>query len=429
MRIALAILVIAGVTAVVALADYPPVIRTLVFVYACGLLIGTLDEAVTSALQGQEKISRQNVGAAVNKIFFSVLMIGMVLHKAKLWMLAAAVGTANVVSLSVNLLAFRGMLGTLRWPTWTAMQGLASRGMPFMGWIVFLTLYGQIDPIVLHHVCGSATVGWYAAGFRLIKTTLFLPTAVTVALLPTLSRLHQEDPDRFPELARRMLGLVMLCGVPIALVCIAIPERLIALLHYPASFHNSIPVLRIGGFGVLLWFAANVVGTVVIASDGQSKMLRAAMAATFIGVPLCILCSYFGKAAIGNGAVGAISSDVTVELFLICCYLRMLPRGTFGRDNLVLIGKSIAAAGPMAFVLWYLAPKWGFWAAAPGILVYGLLCLALGCVRKNDLAMLGLALKRKAGQPPDDPGPPDVPGPMRETEDAAEEKTEVGAGR
>ena len=70
-----------------------------------------------------------------------------------------------------------------------------------------------------------------------VGTTLFLPTALTTALLPTLSRLYREDAGEFRLLARRMLGLIMLCGVPIALVLLLLPDR----LHRPAALPGRLP--------------------------------------------------------------------------------------------------------------------------------------------------------------------------------------------
>jgi O-antigen/teichoic acid export membrane protein len=423
LRVVLGVVMIAALAALVATLHYPSLTRTLVLVYACGLLIGAVDESVASALQGQEKLSRQNVAVLVNKTVFSVMMIALVLHKAELWMLATTVAATNAVSLCVNLTAFRSLFKTLRWPSRESLRDLAIRGLPFMGWSVFLTLYGQTDPIILGWMFDKPTVGWYSGAFRLIGTTLFLPTAVTVALLPTLSRLHHENEASFRDLARRMLNLVMLCSVPIALVCIVMPDRLFALIHYPASFHNSILVLRIGGFGVLLWFAANVLGTIVVASDGQNKMLRLAMMATAIGIPACIGCSYAGNIYLGNGAAGAMFSDVVLELIMVCSYLSILPRGMFNRNNLLLVVKSTIAAVPMAFIMWGLSAYWGFWAAFPSIAVYAALCLLLGCISKDDIAVAMMAFKRKVERPQDPTAP------KRETEDVVDEKTEVGAGR
>jgi O-antigen/teichoic acid export membrane protein len=258
--------------------------------------------------------------------------------------------------------------------------------LPFLGWGAFQTLYGQIDPLALSIVSGDATVGWYAAAFRLVCTTLFLPGAISTALMPTLSRLHRNDPAEFLHLGRRMLSIVLLCGVPIAFVLICAPKALLDLLHYPESFAASIPVLRIGGIGVLLWYVASVLGTTVVASDGQTGMFRAAVVATFVSVPSCFLLSYLTQRAWGNGAIGAMVSDIITESVLILFYARLLPKGFLGAESFLLAGKYCLAAIPMCLYLTMISGIVGLLTGViGGGVVYLLLCWAMGCVDPRQL--------------------------------------------
>jgi O-antigen/teichoic acid export membrane protein len=189
----------------------------------------------------------------------------------------------------------------------------------------------------------------------------------------------------------------MLVGIPVSLVLILLPGELIGLLHYPAGFAHSIPVLRIGGLGALLFYVAMVLGTVVIASDGQSKMMRASVIATVAGIPACFAGSYLTHHFGGNGAVGAIASDTLVELYLIFSYLRMLPPQTFGGENLVFIGRCAAAALPMAgFLALMSQSQIGFWIVIPCTTIYVAMCWLLRCVSLQDVAIARQILARKA---------------------------------
>lgn len=398
LRVPLALLLIGVASLAVWALGYPALTRLLVLLAALGMLGSTLNDALGAALQGLENIPRQSVGFLVDRFLSSALTISLVFCHAPIWAIASVGLGTSLAALLVNLSAFRGLLPDLRRPSRETTLGLARAGLPFLGWGLFLTLYGQTDPIVLSLVCGDVTVGWYAAAFRLVGTTLFLPTAITTALLPTLSRLYSENPAQFQSLARRTLTLVMLCSLPIALVLILLPGQLIALLHYPASFKSSIPVLRVGGVGVLLWFAANVLGTTVVASDGQSKMFRVSVVATVIGIPACVLGAYLGQKGWHNGAVGAMVSDVLLETYLVGAYLRMVPKGTFDMSSLGLLGRSLAAAVPVGAFLWLLSQQgMGLWIVAPSLVIYAGLCWVLRCLSPADMAMARQILTRKAG--------------------------------
>ena len=380
-----------------ALLHYSALVQVLVLVAACGMVMSALNEAFSAALQGQENMSRLSAAVLVEKFLSSGLTIYLVMVRAPLWMLAAVVLFTSAVSLLINASAFRALLPTLRWPPMGAVTALAIAGMPFMGWVVFRTLYSQTDPIILKMVTNDATVGWYAVATRLVGTSLFLPAAITTALLPTLSRLHRESAADFQQLSRRMLGLVMLFGIPVSLVLILLPGQLIALLHYPAGFVHSIPVLRIGGFGALLYYVAMVLGTAVIASDGQQKMMRASVIATVASIPACFAGAFLTHVVWGNGAIGAIASDSLVEIYLVICYLRMLPEQTFGGENLIYVGRCTAAALPMAAFLALMSQRHpGFWILIPCVVIYAVMCGLLRCISGQDVAMVRKILARKA---------------------------------
>ena len=387
LRVPLAILMTGLAIGMASLLGYPSLTRVLVTVAALGMIVGTINDAFGAALQGQENMTRQSAGVLVNKFLASALTIFLIFRHAPLWTLAAVGIWTGLASLLVNASAFRSLLPTLRLPGWATVRHMALAGLPFMGWTVFQTLYGQTDPVVLSLVADDKTVGWYAAAFRLIGTTMFLPTALAMALLPTLSRLHHESPSEFRRLARRLLALVMLCGVPISLVLLLLPDRLVTLLHYPAGFEHSIPVLRVGSVGVLLWFAGNALGTMIFASDRQAGMFRTSVVASILGIPACVLGSLLARHFLHNGAIGAIASDVLLEVYLVWSYTRLLPQGTLDMESLQGIGRCVAASIPMVVLMAVLSAQgWGLWSLLPSVIVYLVMCVALGCLRLQDLA-------------------------------------------
>ena len=395
LRLPLGVLMGALVVAASFLFHYPPLTRLLLEVTAAGMIVAVMNDALASTLQGQENMSRQSVAVLVEKFLSSGLTIALVIVRAPLWMLAAVALCSNSVSLLVNAISIRSLLPTLRLPSVATIRALAVAGMPFMGWVVFRTLYSQTDPVILKMVTNDATVGWYAAATRLVGSCLFLPAAMTTALLPTLSRLYRDDEAGFRQLARRMLGLVMLCGIPISLALVLVPDRLLALLHYPPAFAHSIPVLRVGGPGLLLFYGAMVLGTLVIASDRQHKMMHTSIIATIISIPACFAGSWLGQHFWGNGAVGAIASDALVEIYLVATYLRLLPPQTFHAENLVFIGRCAAAAVPMIAFLALASSRGGFWIAIPCVVIYLGMCWLLRCISAQDIAVARQVMARK----------------------------------
>lgn len=395
-RIPLALMLSLLAMATVCRLGYPLEIQVLVGLSALGMIVAVVNTALASTLQGQEKMPRQSLAVLAEKFLASIMTVALIFQRAPLWLLASVGLVAGTVSVVINLTAFRSLLSTMRLPRRETLRYMAVAGLPFMGWTVFMTLYGQTDPIVLKLIANDASVGWYAAGQRLTGTMLFFPSAITAALLPTLSRLHVRDPESYRRLGRRMLGLVTLGSVPVSLILICLPERLLELMHYPAGFVHSIMVIRIGGAGVMLWSAACVLGTLVIAGGEQKQMFRASVLASLVGIPACVIGSWLTHRVYGNGAIGAMASDVSLELLLVSLYVRVLPQGTFGSESLSLLLRCLVASLPMALALWAAARShWGLWALLPCGALYALMCLLLRCISSQDLLMVRAVLARK----------------------------------
>jgi O-antigen/teichoic acid export membrane protein len=407
LRILLGFAVTGLVTAIAWMLGFAGITRILVALTAIGMVVSTLNDTLASALQGQERLPRQSLSLIVEKCLWSALTLALIFHRAPLWTLAAVGGFTGLFSIAMNLSALRGYCPLLRWPSPATLRYVAVAGMPYMGWTIFRTLYGQCDPVVLALVTNDATVGWYAAASRLMGSTFFLPAALTTALFPTMARLFRANANEFRHLARRMYALNMLCGVPIALILLLLPDRLLALMHYPGEFSHSVCVLRVGGIGVLLNFAGHILGATIAACDQQRKMVRVSFLACLLGIPACVIGSYATHRLWGNGALGAMLSDVALELYLVWSYLRIMPSKIFDRSSALFMGRCVVASLPMA--LWLgLTPvrDLGLWAAVPCLPIYMACCWVMRCLDPEYFVLARSFLRRRcANRPARTPSP------------------------
>jgi len=374
----------------------PPLTQTFILCLSFGIVLGAVNDALTAALQGQENIHRSSFAIIVERFLGSALTIVLVICRAPLWTLAAAGVFAVAISLLVNLTAFRPLLPTLHFPKKATVTYISKAGLPFAGWLIFRTFYGQTDPIVLALITNDKTVGWYAVAVRLVGTTLILPGAISTTLLPTLTRLYHENLEEFQLLSRRMLALAILCGTPIAMAFLCVPDRMLNFMRFPGEFSGSIPVLRVSGIGVFFYYMAMILGTIIIAADGQKKMFRASVIATVTGIPACFLGAFITHRLWHNGAVGAIWSDVLLEVYLTAAYLRMAPARTFNNESLSLIGRTVLASVPLIALLSLTGHKLGLWIVVPSLLLYALMCWLLRCFDPQYLVMMRKILRRPA---------------------------------
>ena len=379
------------------LTGYSELIRIMICLSSFGLIMAAVNDAFGATLQGTENLSRQNAIMLAEKALNTTLVLCFIFLRLPLWIFALVGPLSNLISFAAYLWTFKGIWRELRFPAWRELKWLASAGWPFLGWSIFQTLYGMTDTLVLSKVTNDATVGWYFSAFKLINTTLFFPMAIATALLPTLARLYTaNDTESFQRLARKMLEVVLLCGVPIAVVFAAAAGPIFKLLPYGETYDGAIPVLQVGALSCLMYYVGCVLGTLVNAIDQQKQMLGVTIRATIIGIPRCVIMAWLTQKYMGNGAIGAMFSGALLEVFLVYSYLKILPKGLFDVSSLWRVARYALASVPMALLLWWIAER-------RGSILWAILCLPiyvaglflLRAVDKSDLTLLKNMAQRK----------------------------------
>src|SRR4029077_19142621 len=87
-------------------------------------------------------------------------------------------------------------------------------------------LVGWLTP----KVTAAYTLGLYAAAQRPVQVLYILPTILTAAIFPALSRFARDEGARFRSLLERSISFSFLMGLPIVAGGIAIAPHLMALL-------------------------------------------------------------------------------------------------------------------------------------------------------------------------------------------------------
>lgn len=402
-RIPLGLLAVALGLAAAACLHYSRYIDVLIGVYLGLMVWGSLTDVFGSAVRGLEEIPRQNAAAVIEKVIYAGAIILLCLHKAPLWALALIGGFTSFISLSVNLYTVWPYLRPIQWPKWATMKSLAIAGLPFITTGIFVAIYGQSDALLLSKLSSLAAIGWYGLGKRLVGTTLMIPTALTSAMLPTLSRTYSEDIAAFQRAVSLLLRFMLICVIPLASVLVLAPGQILVILHYPPTFRPTIPVFVLLGFGVILWFLSVAAANVLIACDQAGVMSRVTGIAAVMSVPVCAASIYLTQRYLANGAVGAALSDVLIEAYMVYAYLRAVarrlsdeacPYPAFGLQDISVLVRAAVAALPMIGLLYFVHDKHSLYLAVPGILLYLPLCWLFRCLHPQDMRMVQQAFTR-----------------------------------
>jgi O-antigen/teichoic acid export membrane protein len=181
--------------------------------------------------------------------------------------------------------------------------------LPFAITTVLVTVYFQIDTIMLSMMKGDAIVGWYNAAYKIIFTLMFIPGAFVSAIFPVIS---QHYASNLMESTKKLflLGIkyLILIAIPITVFGYIFASEIIFLL-YGESFTPSVYAFQILVFVVPLLFVTSLLGSTLQALGAQRMVCIIAGINAVINITLnFVIIPYYSY-------IGASITTVLTELF------------------------------------------------------------------------------------------------------------------
>lgn len=204
-------------------------------------------------------------------------------------------------------------------------------GLPFLSWNVTLTIYGSIDRVLLGIFVPSYELGWYAAAYRVIGITAFIPSLLTTPLLPAVSRnLHQ--PETLRRAIAQTLRVALLFTVPMSAGFFIVAPVVPVLFGWPADFDSAVPLMMILSLHIPIVAVDMLLGTVIMAIGREGRWVKVGLAAAAFNVAANLVCIPLFQNLGGNGAIGAAVTTVLTEVMMFFGALYLIPHNLIDRD-------------------------------------------------------------------------------------------------
>lgn len=331
MRLPLSLLSAGLAIAMVTLHRRDSVTQVAVVVLSAGILVDATRAVVQGTLQGLHRMTTLATFPPLAGFVYAVIAGLTLARGGGVVAVAAAYVAGQAAGLTINVLALWRALPTAPRPSWQVCRFLLVGGLPFFVWQAALVVYGQIDSVLLSYLTRDAVVGWYVAAYRVVTVPIFVPTVVMTVVFPALSAAAW-DPGRFARIARRAVEVVLLVTLPMALGIMLLPDRIIQVLHWSASFQHSVLPIVLLAPSFPLVAVDMIIGTALNARDRQRQWALTAVAAAILNPAMNLLAIPYTQHAFGNGAIGAAAVTTLTELFMMSVGLRLLPRGVLDRS-------------------------------------------------------------------------------------------------
>lgn len=375
------------------ISDASAELTLLILLSGVQLLFASWGDTLASAFFGLERMSVPAITGVISKVLGTAAAIVVLFAGGQAWTVVAVMIVANGISVAILAVAFR-RIAPIRFAGWHLSIGdIVRKSLPYLATGAILTIYQQVDTVVIATIVDEATLGWYAASDALFGSLLFPASILAATVFPALGRLHVHAPHELPALVRRTFSLLLLLAVPIGLGTTVIAGPFAPLL-YGADFAEAGPVLAVLGVVIVFTFCTILFGMVAVATGRQRFWTLLMLVAVILTIPLDLILVPWTATEFSNGAIGGALAYVVTELLMLVVGAWKIVPYLFTRSSVWRWARIIAAGGLMVLAAFPLRNEFLLIPIATGAVVYCSAVLAFRVMTEYERHLVGKVLAR-----------------------------------
>lgn len=258
---------------------------------------------------------------------------------------------------------------------------LGNIAVPFAIAAIFARVYSYIDVILLSKLAGNSAVGLYSIATKVTFSFQFIPLALIAAVYPRFSEYFIHDRENLGTLLEQSLKYLMMIAFPIAIGVSLIARPFITLLYTDAYLPAVLP-LQILVISLIFSFLSFPVSAFLNACNRQKTQTTIIGSVMLLNIVMNILfIPTFG-------IVGSALTAFLGNFFLLVLGYAIVPSITkISHLFLFKTGLQVMASTTvMGGLVYFLLGQYHIvYAIGAGAIVYPLMLLLTGCVRKAQI--------------------------------------------
>ena len=343
----LSILPLLAAALIVNLGDWSADARAAVYIIGVGVAVENLGRTWHSVFTAYERLEMISISLVIQRVLTAAVGVGVLLSGGGLVAVSIVFTAGCFLGLLTATQVLRRYVVAPRWEIdrsrWVP---LLRAGVPIGLAGLLFTILLRLDASLLGFLSGgedNSEVGIYGAAFRLIEATLFIPWALSSAVLPWLSQQkHDADVVRGSELALKAITSLL---TPVGLAFTLFAGPLIELLYGEQFAEAVLPLQLLGAMTVL--FGINHLASTILISRYRPRdftLIAAVVTVENVALNVILIPKYGADATAFNAALSGVLLAVLSVALVSRRFGRINLRRTFG-------GPTVGALAMMAVVL------------------------------------------------------------------------------
>jgi O-antigen/teichoic acid export membrane protein len=259
---------------------------------------------------------------------------------------------------------------------------LVRRGLPFAYAGAMVTLFFQVNQVLLERIKGAEEVAYFAAPALVLEGLTLVPRILGFALIPTMAALAFRAPASLTVLYRRASKYLLIAGLPVAAFGLIAAGPFTAMI-FGARYVPSVPLMRILLPAAVFMFLSNLGETTLACLNRWRTIVVVSTLAAVLNVTLNLVWIP------SHGAYGAAWATLATEVCYFLATAWPLARGGHSVRWIRTSLRPLAATAVFAGMLLALPSGWPLWLSGTlATLAFALATLALGVWDEKERALL-----------------------------------------
>jgi O-antigen/teichoic acid export membrane protein len=385
-------LALAALFVATAALGYPRDVLVLVFLLAPSVLLDPLLANIGAAFNARSRLEYVALFQIVQSVVYGALAVVVIAAAGGVNGLAAATVTASLLAAVLALVLLRERLHLrlrLRQGArnvWTFVRS----AVPIAGINFVAIVYARVDIVMLSVLSTSSKVAFYTVPYGLVRLSWLLPSVISAAFFPLLSRRLQTDRADAQYLFFLVVRVFLLLSVPISIL-LALSAPTLLPFVFGDSYSHSTAVLQIMAWTSVLGFQNYILWYGVLASRGERAVFLIQIAGLIVNVGInAVAIPLYGPS-------GAATALVVSDLVVIGGMAVLVQRRLFPIPLVGLLTKPAATALAVVPAAALLASRSPVGGAVTGAVAYVAILLVLRYVTLEEWRPLIVIVKAPFG--------------------------------
>jgi O-antigen/teichoic acid export membrane protein len=351
---------------------YPREILVLVLVLSPSVLLDPALANFAAAFNARSRLFYVALFQVAQAVIFGTVAVIVIAGSLGVTGLALATVTA---SLSAAILALSLLRSKLRLHlrlrqapqhVWFFLRA----AVPIAGINLVAIVYDRVDVVMLSVLSTSSKVAFYTVPYSLVKLSWLLPSVISAAFFPVLSRTLKSDRAEGEYLFFLVVRVFFFLSVPIALLLALSAPNLLPFVFGDAYSH-SVAVLQIMAWTSVLGFQNYVFWYALLATHKEKMVLFIQVGGLAVNVAINAFAIPL------YGSTGAATALLVSDLVVIAGQAVLIHRSLFPIPFFNLLAKPVGVGVAVVAVAALIATRTAFGGAAIGAVGYVAILLAL----------------------------------------------------